>query len=82
LFLLLLQTRLIDTLLNPYLTAVLYIVFGALVVAGFAYILPIMRRFKPINILYYLCMLSCASMFGFYLELTGKQKVTWRRGDI
>jgi cellulose synthase/poly-beta-1,6-N-acetylglucosamine synthase-like glycosyltransferase len=82
LLLLLVQTRLMDALFNPYLATVLYVVSGSLVVAGLAYILPIMRRSKPINMLYYLCMLACASVFGLYLGLTGSQQVTWRRGDM
>lgn len=79
-FILLIQTRLTDTFPSPFLAAVLYCMVGALIVAAFAHLIPIIRKIMPINMAYYFFMLSCASLSGLYLGLTGRQKVTWRRG--
>lgn len=63
-----------------YLSFVLYVMAGAVTVSLIAHIAPAVRKIRIINMLHYLFMLSFASLAGLYRELTGGQKVTWRRG--
>jgi cellulose synthase/poly-beta-1,6-N-acetylglucosamine synthase-like glycosyltransferase len=70
----------LDSSFEPFFTMVYWSVAGAALLAALAHLMPILRTFLPLNMLYYFFMLMAASLTGLYRELTGKQKVTWRGG--
>lgn len=82
LFVLLLQIHTTEQLANPPLTAALYCMLAAVLLAFFGQLVPTIRRIIPINLLHYFFMLALASLVGLYRELTGGQKVTWRREAV
>ena len=79
LLLLLIHIHSTDHLSNPPLSAALYCMLGAALLAVFGQLVPAIRKIIPINMLHYFFMLALASLVGLYRELTGGQKVTWRR---
>lgn len=53
--------------------------FTSLIVIGLLGLNAALRRFPPIGLGYYLCLMQAATLVGLVRGVTGKQRVTWRR---
>jgi cellulose synthase/poly-beta-1,6-N-acetylglucosamine synthase-like glycosyltransferase len=64
-------------------SGVLYLMIAALeggvLVLGIAGCAPTLRRFAPVAIAHYFCLLQTAAAFGFVRGLVGRQSVLWER---
>jgi len=63
---------------NEAFTLILYSILAALILGLIGQLLPITRKLLPISLCRYLLMLNIATFAGWYLGLTGKQRVNWR----
>lgn len=81
--LMLLSQRLVaDSFSSTFQTVMLLSMAGATSIAACAHFIPVLRKIFPVNLVYYFLMLMGASIAGMYRELTGSQRVTWRRGIL
>ncbi len=53
--------------------------FSGLMLVGLLGLSAGLRRFPPIGLGYYLCLMQAATLVGLVRGLTGRQRVTWRR---
>jgi cellulose synthase/poly-beta-1,6-N-acetylglucosamine synthase-like glycosyltransferase len=58
---------------------VLMSAFTLLIVIGLLGLSAELRRFPPIGLGYYLCLMQAATLVGLVRGFTGRQRVTWRR---
>lgn len=64
------------------LTFLLLVLAAGVLLALLVQLFPGLKRVKAANYCHYFHMLMAASLVGCYLGLTGRQKVTWRRGEV
>jgi hypothetical protein len=54
---------------------------AGLLLLGLAGCVPRLRRFAPVAIAHYFCLLQTAAAYGFLRGLVGRQSVLWERFD-
>jgi hypothetical protein len=64
------------------LTLLLLVLAAGVLLALLVQLFPALKRIKAASYCHYFHMLMAASLVGCYLGLTGRQKVTWRRGEV
>jgi cellulose synthase/poly-beta-1,6-N-acetylglucosamine synthase-like glycosyltransferase len=63
---------------SPVFTA-LAAMMGLILVLGLVGCSPVIRRWAPVALAHYFCLVQTAALFGFVRGLAGRQAATWRR---
>ena len=63
---------------NMAFSAILYTILVGITIGLIGQWLPITRKATPVSLCHYLLMLNLATFVGWYMGLTGKQRVNWR----
>jgi len=59
-------------------SCILYVLLATIMVGFLGQLLPVTRKASAVSLCHYLLMLNTATFVGWYLGLTGRQRVNWR----
>lgn len=63
---------------NIWFSFILYFMLTAIIMGLIGHLLPVTRKVSLVSLCHYLLILNIATFVGWYLGLTGRQRVNWR----